>query len=94
MDVWVGGLAEDHVPGAMVGMLFHRILTDQFERVRDGDRFWYQAWLPPDLVGYVEARPLAKIIRDNTGIGDELRDDVFRRRQSVAGPSAGGELSR
>ena len=42
MDVWVGGLAEDTIPGALVGELFLAILKDQFERLRDGDRFWYK----------------------------------------------------
>ena len=38
VDVWIGGLAEDHRRGGMVGELFFRILVDQFERLRDGDR--------------------------------------------------------
>ena len=42
IDVWVGGLAEDHVPGAMVGPLFRAILADQFRRLRDGDPNWYE----------------------------------------------------
>ena len=42
IDLWVGGLAEDHVPGASVGELVQTILVDQFTRLRDGDRFWYQ----------------------------------------------------
>ena len=33
MDVWVGGLAEDTIPGALVGELFLAILKDQFEDV-------------------------------------------------------------
>ena len=45
VDAWVGGLAEDHVRGAMVGEQWHRVLVDQFERLRDGDRFWYQSYL-------------------------------------------------
>ncbi len=47
VEVWVGGLAEPHVPGAMVGETFRAILADQFERLRDGDRFWYRGYLPP-----------------------------------------------
>jgi hypothetical protein len=80
VDLWVGGLAEDHVPGAMVGELFWHILVDQFERLRDGDRFWYEIALPPELVRFVEERTLARIIRANTPIGAELQDDVFRLR--------------
>ncbi len=78
MDVWVGGLAEDHVHGGQVGELFYVILADQFRRLRDGDRFWYQTYLPPALVAQLEAQPLSQIIRRNGSIGAELRDDVFR----------------
>ena len=42
IDLWVGGLAEDHVAGSSVGETFQAIIVDQFERLRDGDRFWYQ----------------------------------------------------
>jgi hypothetical protein len=41
VDALVGGLAEDHVSGASVGPLFQKVLSDQFARMRDGDRFWY-----------------------------------------------------
>ncbi|MCP4203571.1 MAG: peroxiredoxin [bacterium] len=78
IDAWVGALAEDHVPGAMVGELIFHVVRDQFERLRDGDRFWYQSALPQDLVDWVEEHNLARIIRLNTKIGKELRDDLFR----------------
>ena len=81
VDVWVGGLAEDHVPGAMVGATFLVILRDQFERLRDGDRFWYESYLPPDLVRMVRDQTLARIIRRNTSIGAELQPNVFLVRQ-------------
>ena len=42
VDAWVGGLAEDHIPGASVGALFSRVMVDQFRRLRDGDRYWYE----------------------------------------------------
>jgi YD repeat-containing protein len=42
VDIWIGGLAEDHAAGAMVGPLFQAIIADQFQRGRDGDRFWYE----------------------------------------------------
>ncbi|MGB3534951.1 MAG: peroxidase family protein [Microcoleaceae cyanobacterium] len=42
IDLWVGGLAEDHLSGALVGETFHEILTDQFVRLRDGDRFYFE----------------------------------------------------
>lgn len=78
IDLWIGGLAERHVPGALVGPTYRAILADQFRRLRDGDRFWYEDYLPPSLQRLVEAQTLATIIRRNTSIGNELQDDVFR----------------
>ncbi len=80
VDVWVGGLAEAHVPGALVGETYFTILRDQFERLRDGDRFWYRSYLPRELVKLVEEQTLARLIRRNTEIGSELRNDPFLLR--------------
>ena len=77
MDLWVGGLAEDHVNGGLVGELFFAILRDQFTRLRDGDRFWYQTYLPESLAQKLEAQTLSDIIKRNTPIGRGLRSDVF-----------------
>jgi hypothetical protein len=77
IDLWVGGLAEDHRPGAMVGELFFRILKRQFEALRDGDRFWYERALAPLDRLVVENTRLGDIIRRNTGIGSELGRNVF-----------------
>ncbi len=77
VDVWIGALAERHVDGAMVGPIVYAVLKDQFERARDGDRFWYQTYLPAELVQLVEKETLATIIRRNTGIGHELQDNAF-----------------
>jgi peroxidase len=80
MDLWVAGLAEDHVPGALVGETFHAILVDQFTRLRDGDRFWYQNdpffLFNPDLRREVENTRLSDLVSRNTGVGP-LRDNVF-----------------
>jgi peroxidase len=84
VDLWVGGLAEDPVPGAHVGPLVQRILVDQFQALRDGDRFWYERTLSRSERSEVEAMRLSDVIRANTGIGDELPGDVFhvmRRRR-------------
>jgi hypothetical protein len=78
IDVWVGGLAEDHVPGALVGELVFTVLSRQFERTRDGDSYWCAIYMPPSLLALVESQTLAKVIRRNTGIqGNEIPDNVF-----------------
>ncbi|MGJ8633927.1 MAG: peroxidase family protein [Luteolibacter sp.] len=77
IDLWVGGLNEPHVAHAMVGPVFHRILTRQFRNLRDGDRFWFESTLPPELVDLVKEQTLAAIIRRNTNIGEELQENVF-----------------
>ncbi|MGK0188206.1 MAG: peroxidase [Verrucomicrobiales bacterium] len=78
IDAWVGGLAEDHASGAMMGVTWQAVIKDQFERLRDGDRFYYRNALPESLVEMVEQQTLATIIRRNTDIDDEIQDDVFR----------------
>lgn len=77
VDLWIGGLAEADRPGAMVGPTFHRILVDQFTRLRDADRFWYQAYLPRELVRLVEQQTLSVVIHRNTEIKNEVGPKAF-----------------
>ena len=77
IDAWAGFLSEAHVEGALVGETLRAVLVDQFTRLRDGDRFFYQTYLHPSLRTMVEKQTLAVIIRRNTGIGSELQDNVF-----------------
>jgi len=74
VDIWVGGLAEPHLRHALVGETVFTILRDQFLRLRDGDRFWYQNHLDKGLQRLIEQQTLAQIIRRNTDIGRELSD--------------------
>ena len=76
VDLWVGGLCEDHVNGGQVGETFAAIFKDQFERTRDGDRFWYESYLDPDTLALVQQQTLAGIIKRDTAITD-IQDDVF-----------------
>ena len=84
IDLWVGGLAEKHLPGSSLGATFTRILVDQFTRLRDGDRFWYERALPPTAVTAVRATSLGDIIRRNTQVTN-LQPDVFFFRTSIGG---------
>ena len=42
IDIWVGGVVENVLPGAKVGPTFRCLLIDQFRRLRDGDRFYFE----------------------------------------------------
>ena len=42
IDPWLGSLIELPARGAMVGELLQKLLGDDFNRLRMGDRFWYE----------------------------------------------------
>jgi len=77
VDLWVGGLAEPPAPGSHVGPLFHAILVEQFTALRDGDRSYWEIEFRGPQHREIAALRLADVIRRNTGIGNELQDDVF-----------------
>lgn len=78
IDPWVGGLAEDFHHEANVGELIFIVLKDQFERLRDGDRFWYEndAAFNEDERIELKATTLSDVILRNTDIS-ELQENVF-----------------
>ncbi len=80
VDLWVGGLAEDHERGSQLGPLFHSIIASQFERLRDADRYWYERTFSGAELAEIQSTSLAEVIRRNTKIRGELPDDVFRAR--------------
>ena len=41
IDTWIGGLAEAHVPGGLLGQTFDLVFTNQMESLINGDRFYY-----------------------------------------------------
>ena len=77
IDLWVGVLAEDPFNGGHVGELAFFVMRDQFERLRDGDRYWYENQFTDAEIADLEATKLADVIRRNTSIGTEISDDVF-----------------
>ena len=76
IDVWVGGLAEDHLPDSSVGELFRTIIIDQFLRLRNGDRFWYENVLDADEVEEIRSTKLSDVILRNTA-ATRISDNVF-----------------
>lgn len=79
VDLWVGGISEDTVNGGLLGETFNLIVSDQFQRSRDGDRFFYLNKLDqikvfaPDI----ENTTLSGVIRDNTAQDFMIQDNAF-----------------
>jgi len=82
VDAIIGMLAEEKLAGASVGETVALILRDQFERLRDGDRFFYLndlGGVNADIAPYlaeIEATTLGDIMALNTG-ADNLQFNVF-----------------
>jgi hypothetical protein len=94
IDLWVGCLAEDHLAGSSIGPLLTAIFQDQFTRLRDGDRFYFEndPSFSPFEVSLLKATTLGDVIRRNTGITN-LQDNVFFVEAGPALPPGGGRAS-
>ncbi|XP_056273934.1 eosinophil peroxidase-like [Pseudoliparis swirei] len=86
IDVWLGGVAEPFVRGGRVGPLFACLIATQFQRIRTGDRLWWE-----NTGVFTEAQgnslretSLARIICDNTGI-TEVPEKPFLYRPRGSG---------
>lgn len=79
IDIFVGGILEDPVEGGKIGPLFQCIIVDQFKRLRDGDRFYYEnpsVFLPEQLQQIKESN-LARVLCDNGDNINEITENVF-----------------
>ncbi len=77
IDAWIGLSAEEKAFNAPIGETLKRIITDQFLRIRDGDRFWHERSLRPQFAELVQDVTLADVIRNNTELTD-LSENLFQ----------------
>ena len=91
VSLFIGGLAETHASGSMLGETFQRIIGDQFENLRDGDRLWWQnQGFDAQTTQEIKNTTLSDIILRNTDtsamqqdaccFGSVKQSDVFRRK--------------
>jgi peroxidase len=67
VDLFVGGLAEAHTSGAIVGPTFQAIIADQFQALRAGDRFfWQNQGFDSRTASMISNTTLAVIMKRNT----------------------------
>ncbi|XP_022903530.2 peroxidasin [Onthophagus taurus] len=79
IDVWVGGVLEDQAPGAKVGPLFRCLLIEQFRRLRDGDRFYYEnpSTFKPEQLTQIKQYSLARVLCDTGDNITKITHNVF-----------------
>ncbi|CAD5206024.1 unnamed protein product [Bursaphelenchus okinawaensis] len=80
IDLWVGGIIEKVVPGALVGPTFACIIGESFKAMRDGDRFWYEN---PGIFTQLQLQQLrkttlAKVLCNNGDNITQVQRDVFK----------------
>ena len=76
IDSYVGIQAEKSVDKSILGETGIAIVGNQFQKLRNGDRLWYELVYPPQIVEEIKATKLSEIIMRNTAIL-ELQEDVF-----------------
>eukprot|EP00118_Oscarella_pearsei_P006944 m.32550 g.32550 ORF g.32550 m.32550 type:complete len:1691 (+) comp31668_c0_seq3:179-5251(+) len=86
VDIWPGGLLETTSDGP--GELFSTIIKDQFERIRDADRFWFEnednGLFTKNETEAILAATFKDIIMRVTNLTDEdLQDNVFTNRNPL-----------
>ena len=93
VDLWTGGLAEDHTPGAAIGPTFGMIIANQFTALRDGDRLYFENQFASDpaLLDQIKNTTLSDIIERDTDT-QHIQDDVFVFYDRHSG-TAGGVVS-
>jgi len=76
IDAFVGLLAEGLRPGGSVGETAAVILQEQFSRLRDGDRFYFENAFSPYEAEIIRQTSLSDIIRRNTDT-TIIQDNAF-----------------
>lgn len=77
IDSWMGGLAEAHVPGGLLGETFDAVFVAQMQALMDGDRFYYLYRLFGTQIGEeVNNGQFKDIVERNTGLS-HLNGSIF-----------------
>ena len=66
VDLWVGGLAEEPIPGGIIGPTFACIFAITFSDLRSGDRFWFENDVfTPAQLAEIRSTSFARVLCDN-----------------------------
>ena len=91
IDLWIGVLAEDHLPGKSVGNTLHEMLKAQFEKLRTGDYYFYlnDPNLPANIRTQIKNTKFSDIIKRNTGLSNIVAN-VFHTEECEEAVAARG----
>ncbi|XP_064604306.1 peroxidasin-like isoform X2 [Liolophura sinensis] len=79
VDLFVGLMSENPLPGSKLGPTLMCMLVDQFKKLRSGDRFWYEnpgVFSPAQLV-QIKHSSLSSVICQSSDSIEEIQSDVF-----------------
>lgn len=93
IDPWVGMLAEYHMPNALFGELIMTIMEQQFQVLRDGDRFYFEndPYFTSEELETIRTTKLHDILMRNTEL-EVMQINVFEAMPHSDIPS-GPEVS-
>ena len=79
VDLWIGGLAEDRLPGSLIGPTFACLFGINFANIRDGDRFYYSrpGVFEPAQLESIRTDTLSRVLCDNSDNINQIQRDAF-----------------
>jgi peroxidase len=93
IDLWTGGLAEDHVAGSIVGSTFGKIIGDQFTALRDGDRYYFENQkFDQETLNEIKGTTLSDLILRDTDT-TAMQSDAFVAAERHSGTLRGVDPS-
>ncbi|KAM6171825.1 LOW QUALITY PROTEIN: putative oxidoreductase PXDNL [Erethizon dorsatum] len=83
IDLWPALMVEDLIPGTRVGPTLMCLLVIQFQRLRDGGRFWHEnpGVFTPAQLTQLKQVSLGCVLCDNGDNIQQVQADVFVRAQ-------------
>jgi peroxidase len=89
IDLWTGGLAEDHVAGSVIGPTFGKIIGDQFTALRDGDRYYFEnQGFDKQTLNEIKSTTLSDLILRDTDT-TAMQSDAFVATERHSGTLGG-----
>lgn len=90
VDLYIGGNMEAPVVGSILGPTFHCLVREQFEKLRDGDRFFYtnRGQFSREQLKTIDEQTLARVMCDNANEPHKmvLPQRVFQLAHAIKNP--------